>query len=100
MGLKNRDGRSYYYRTHRDGKKVRKLYVGAGELAYIASQLDEAKRRKREQEAACFRETQERLEREAAFLGELEEVTKILTRAHLIAAGYHKRRGEWRRERE
>ena len=35
MTLERRDGRLYYYRSVRDGEKVRKLYVGAGEVARI-----------------------------------------------------------------
>ena len=36
MTLENRGGRPYYYRSVRDGEKVRKVYEGSGELARIA----------------------------------------------------------------
>ena len=90
----------YYYRSVREGGRVRKEYVGTGALGEVAAALDELKRRQREEEAAYWREERERLQRSAAFLQELEEAAEILTQAHLIAAGFHKRRGEWRRLRE
>jgi hypothetical protein len=54
--LEQRNGRIYYYRSVRDGEKVRKVYEGAGELARIAAGRDLVNRAvregKREQERA------------------------------------------------
>ena len=41
----------------------------------------------------------ERLEALAAPVLELCEAAEVLARAHLIAGGYHRHKGEWRRER-
>jgi len=90
----------YYYRSVREGGRVRKEYVGSGALGEVAAALDELKRRQREEEAAYWREERERLQRSAAFLQELEEAAQILTRAQLLVSGFHKRNGEWRRIRE
>ena len=88
----------YYYRSVREGERVRKKYVGGGTLGEVAAELDELKRQQREEEAAYWREERERLERSAAFLQELEETAEVLVRAHLLACGCHKHKGLWRRK--
>jgi hypothetical protein len=99
VGLEKRNGHVYYYRSRRDGEKVRKVYVGAGDFAHVAAQLDEAERLRREEETTRWRKEKRRLEASAAFLEELEEAAEILARAKLLVAGFHKRKGEWRRQR-
>ena len=89
----------YYYRSVREGERVRKKYVGGGTLGEVAAELDELKRQQREEEAAYWREERERLERSAAFLQELEEAAEVLVRAHLLASGCHKHKGQWRKQR-
>jgi hypothetical protein len=95
-----RRGTSYYTRSRRVGGKVRRTYVGGGTLGEIAALEDEYERRRREEEAAYYKEQKERLKQDAAFLKELEEAAKILTTAHLLAAGYHNHKGSWRLLRE
>jgi hypothetical protein len=87
----------YYTRSRREGGRVVREYIGGGVLGRLAAQIDEIERRQREEERAYWREERERLEQNAAFVRELEEAAEILSQAHLIAAGFHKRRGEWRR---
>jgi hypothetical protein len=97
--LERRDGRLYYYRSVRDGEKVRKVYVRAGEFARICSETDilrrSSRRARREQERAEL----ERLEALIAPVLELSEAAEVLAHAHLIAAGYHRHKGEYRRAR-
>ncbi len=101
MTLERRDGNLYYYRSVRDGEKVRKVYVGAGEIARISHEGDILRRAKLGQEAEEGREKAVlgRLETLAAPVLELSEAAEILVRAHLIAAGYHRHKGEYRRAR-
>ena len=100
MGLEKRNGCVYYYKSRRDGKKVRKVYLGAGDFAHLAAKLDEAERLRREEEVAYWRKEKERLEASAGFVKELEGAAEILTRAQLLVVGFHKHKGEWRRLRE
>src|SRR5215211_9199021 len=100
MGWEERRGRLYYYRSVREGKRVRKEYVGGGALGQLVARLDDLERLQRKEEEAFFKEERERLQRSAAFLQELEEAAEILTRAELLVSGFHKRNGEWRRIRE
>ena len=69
--MEKRNGHVYYYRSRRDGEKVRKVYVGAGDFAHVAAKLDEAERLRRKEEVAYWRAERERLEESAAFLQEL-----------------------------
>jgi hypothetical protein len=93
-------GRPYYYRSVRDGEKVRKEYVGAGEIAELCAHADETIRCSREERRERERRELERLEALAALALDLDEAAAILVRAHLVAAGCHQRKGEWRRMRE
>jgi len=97
--IRERGTTSYYYRSVRQGDRVKKEYVGGGALGQVAAELDEMKRRHREEEAAYWREEREHLERSAAFLQGLEEAAEVLVRAHLLDSGCHKNKGQWRRRR-
>jgi hypothetical protein len=100
MALENRDGRLYYYRSVRDGEKVRKVYEGSGELARIVQERMILNRAALEHERRESAKELERLEALAAPVLKLSQTAEILVRAHLIAAGYHRHKGEWRRRRE
>src|SRR5918993_4917119 len=99
MTLECRDGRSYYYRSVRDGDKVRKVYVGAGEKARVSHEEDVLLRTGRKARLEREGEDLERLEALAAPVLEVSKAAEILARAHLVAAGYHKHKGVYRRER-
>ncbi len=90
----------YYYRSVREGDRVRKEYCGGGRLGRLAAQLDAYESRQKEETSLYWNEKKECLEANAAFLRELEETAEILVRAHLVAAGCHRHKGEWRRARE
>ncbi len=90
----------YYTRSRWAAGRVVREYVGGGVLGRLAAQQDELERLRKEEEAACRREERESLERTAGFLRELEEAAEVLVRAHLIASGCHRHKGEWRRLRE
>jgi len=97
--LERRDGRLYYYRSVRDGERVRKRYVGAGEFARICSETDILQRTSRRAQRERERAELERMEALLAPLEEVSEAAKVLVIAHLVDGGYRKRKGEWRRAR-
>ena len=102
MGWERRErgAGAYYYRSVREGDRVRKKYCGGGVLGQIAALEDEYRRRRWEAEAAYWKEERERFEESTAFLEEIISAADTLVRAHLIAGGFHSYRGEWRRRRE
>jgi hypothetical protein len=97
--LERRNGQLYYYRSVRDGEKVRKVYVGAGEFARICSEIDILRRSNRRAQRERERAELERLKSLVAPLEEVSEAAKVLVTAHLVDGGYRKRKGEWRRAR-
>jgi hypothetical protein len=99
VALERRNGNLYYYRSFRDGDKVRKVYVGAGEFARIFAEGDILRRTGRKAQRETEMAELERLEALIAPVEELSEAAEILVRAHLVDAGYHKRKGEYRRAR-
>ena len=99
MTLERRIGRLYYYRSIRDGEKVRKVYVGAGEVARICSETDILQRTSRRAQRERERAELERLKGLVAPLEEVSEAALALLIAHLVDGGYRKRKGEWRRAR-
>ena len=92
---RERGGRYYTRSRRKDGRVVRE-YLGGGLVGELASETDRIRRERREINDLCRRRELERLE---APVEELSEAAEILLRAHLIAAGYHRRKGEWRRAR-
>ena len=97
---RERGGR-YYTRSRRspeDGRVVRE-YVGSGPLAEIVARSDRERRELEEAVKAEQRRELERLEALAAPVLEVSEAAEILAHAHLIAAGYHRHKGEYRRAR-
>ena len=99
MTLERRDGRLYYYRSVRDGEKVRKVYVGAGEFARVCSETDILQRTSRRAQRERERAELERLEGLVALVEEFSEAAQVLVTAHLVDGGYRKHKGEWRRAR-
>ncbi len=99
MALERRNGQTYYYRSRRQGGRVVKEYVGAGKVAEVLARGDELLRHERAQEHDRERTKLADLEDLIAPVKELEEAAEVLTRAHLIAAGCHRYKGEWRRAR-
>ena len=95
---RERGGR-YYTRSRREGGRVVREYVGTGPLAELAAEEDRARRELEEARREREREEMERLEALAAPVLEVSEAAEILAHAHLIAAGYHRHKGEYRRAR-
>ena len=92
-------GGLYYTRSRREGGRVVRECRGAGEIAEALAHADGTIRRVRELERARGRAEVERLEALAAPARELVEAAEALVRAQLVAAGWHRHKGEWRMRR-
>jgi len=94
------DKRGYYYRSERDGRRVRRKYVGAGRVGELAAQLDALERDEGMLKALDLRDEKAELDALDAPLNELNDLADLLARAALLAAGFHQhKRGEWRKRR-
>jgi hypothetical protein len=94
MAWERRGNRCYYYRKVRRGRRVVSEY--AGELGAL---LDAEERRERAQAREVERQTRAEFEQSQRALGDLAELANALTRAVLLASGYHTHKGQWRRRR-
>jgi hypothetical protein len=89
--------RRYFYVHKRIGGKPVRRYVGAGQIGEIAGATAELRRLQRAIEARECKAEADRLDQAEEPLIELCEITEMLTRAALVAAGYHRHdRGKWR----
>ena len=100
MAWERRGDRLYYYQSERVDGRVRKRYVGRGEVAELVAHADETRRAVRERRRQDERAELERARELSEAGAELDAVAEILARAEMVAAGYHDHRGEWRRRRE
>jgi hypothetical protein len=100
MAWEDRNGNRYYYRKRRQGKHVVSEYVGGGFVGIIAEGFDLEDR----QEVECKRHEMRKQKRQAASIDVqvrgVEKMTRAITRACLLLAGYHIHKGEWRKARE
>lgn len=95
--VRGTNGRRYLYRSVREGGRVRKKYVGTGE---IASLVAHAEAEIQAEAQALERETRAQVAQAAigeAEMEELDALASLSVRAAFLAAGYHRhKRGEWR----
>jgi hypothetical protein len=99
MGLKERNGRPYYYENRREGRRVVSSYVGGGMAALFAQE----RAQKEAIKTAAARELYERKRAEINQLNsEIDRAVNCLIKtaeAELIAAGYHQHKRQWRKRR-
>ena len=103
MGWEFRKGKRYYYQKRRVNGRVVSTYVGAGQLADIAAELDALDRMRRQQdmlldqaERATFAEHAQTPVELAALLAE----ARTAVHTALTEAGYHQHKRQWRKRRD
>ncbi len=100
MAWELRGKRQVYYRGRRVGQKVVKEYLGAGLVAQLAANADEAVREAKRKERAEIRRIEDEMRPLNDLMAELEAGVRLLTVGSLLAAGFHQHRGHWRRRRD
>jgi hypothetical protein len=89
----------YYYDKVREHGRVVSKYIGKGIASQLVEAINAEKRFERE-ELRRERRIQKVLDREIdTAIRELAARSKVLTEAVLLASGYHKHKGQWRRKR-
>jgi hypothetical protein len=99
MGWKTINGRRYYYKSEREGGRVKTTYFGAGESGLLMSLLQLEDRAEREAEREKGQAEKEECETEEKAVSECFDQVRAVADAAMIAAGYHKHKGQWRRKR-
>jgi hypothetical protein len=100
MGWKTINGRRYYYKSERDGGRVKTTYFGTGESGLLISLLASEDRAEREAERAQRKAEREECDAEEKAVAEWFHGVQAVADAAIIAAGFHKHKGQWRRERK
>ncbi len=90
------NGRQYYYRGRREGRRVVKEYAGGGEAGLLAAEADEASRRDREQAAQQRAERQRPLDDLVLHLDEFDKLVDQVVTGQLLSAGWTKHHRQWR----
>ncbi|MBN9520692.1 hypothetical protein J0H58_19605 [bacterium] len=98
MGWEQRGNRRHYYTARRVGGRVVKEYVPDA-VAPLAAQLAAEQRAERDAERAAIAQARAELDALADVVAPLDELAGLLHRAAMIAAGYHKHKGQWRKRR-
>lgn len=99
MGWENRGNQAYYYRKRRRGRRVVSEYLGSGDLAELAAQIDQATAAARAEELRAQREERAAQRAIDGALDAAGRQTALLLRAYLLSNGYHTHKGQWRRKR-
>jgi hypothetical protein len=98
MSWESREGREYYTRSRRVGGRIRRQYVGRGELAELAAAADASRRAQSRRQAEEQRAARARWQAAEQLLRQLDAGVELLAHAALLAAGYRQHaRGAWRR---
>ena len=100
MGWKTIDGRRYYYKSEREGGRVKTTYFGAGESGLLMSSFESVERAEREAERDERRAEREENRTEEKAVVDWFDVVQAATDAAMLAAGFHKHKGQWRRKRK
>jgi hypothetical protein len=101
MAWEERNGNRYYYQAERDESgRVRKRYIGSGEVAELIAHADATRQRVRQKRREEDREELERMRSLMSQALDLDEAVEVLVRAQLVAGGLHRHKGEWRRGRK
>ena len=95
---RERGGR-YYTRSRREGGRIVREYIGRGEVAELMAELDQLDRERRESERMEQQIARSKAEASEAPIKALHDDVELLARGALLAAGYHRHHGEWRRKR-
>ena len=87
----------YYYRSVRQGNRVRKVYFGSGLAGKLAASMDAGVRGERKRRAAGVRESAEQYVAALEPLAALENALRALMVLSLHSAGYEYSRYKWRK---
>jgi hypothetical protein len=99
MGWEQRNGKRYYYRKIRQGRRVISEYVGAGEFAELLLELDKFDRPEKTYSRSIWKNQKDEVKNLDKNINQLVKIFRGMTRASLLTSGYHPHKGQWRQTR-
>ena len=89
----------YYTRSRKVNGRVVREYVGGGAVGALAAEMDAIERERREFERELWRMEKEEIEAFDESVAKVCQMADIIAKAAMVAAGFHRHRGDWRRRR-
>ena len=89
----------YYTRSRKVNGRVVREYVGGGAVGALAAEMDAIERERREFERELWRMEKEEIEAFDESVAKVCQMADLIAKAAMVAAGFHRHRGEWRRRR-
>jgi hypothetical protein len=99
MGWKTINGRRYFYKSEREGSRVRSAYFGPGAFGAVMAEWIALERLERAEERERLREDREESDATERAVADWFDAVQIVVEAAMVAAGLHKHKGQWRRRR-
>jgi hypothetical protein len=99
MGWKTINGRRYFYKSVREGGRVTTQYFGGGDPGRLISLMQSEDRAEREADRKQRQAEREEFDAEETAVAEWFERVQDAADAAMVAAGFHKHKGQWRRKR-
>ena len=99
MGWELRNGRQYYYRKIRRGRRVISEYIGAGESAELLFMLDQFDLVEKEQSRIAWKNKKDEVKKLNKDINQLAKIINGTVRASLLTSGYRPHKGQWRQKR-
>jgi hypothetical protein len=99
MAWKTINGRRCYYKSERAGGRVKSTCFGAGETGSLMAEMVALERLERAADREELREQREEFMAEETAVSEWFDGVQAVADAAMIAAGFHKHKGQWRRKR-
>jgi len=91
--------RGYWYRSNREGKRVKSEYLGTSETAELIALLDAEAAAERQAKREAWRAERAKIEAADSTLADLGRLVSKATCVALEAAGYHAHKRQWRKRR-
>jgi hypothetical protein len=99
MAWKTINGRRYYYKSEGAGGRVKTTYFGAGEAGSLMAEMVALERLERAADREELREQRDEFMAEETVVSEWFDGVQAVADGAMIAAGFHKHEGQWRRKR-
>jgi hypothetical protein len=87
----------YYYKSVREGDRVRKIYIGRGERAIEEARKVEQRKQNQQAQREARHQEITRIAAANALLKEFKALADVLILAIMTDAGFYLHRGQWRK---
>jgi hypothetical protein len=99
MGWKTINGHRYFYKSERVGGRVKSTYFGAGESGTLMAGMVAFERLESSADREQLRAERVEADAQERAVSEWFDSVQAVADVAIIAAGFHKHKGQWRRKR-